>query len=476
MDLRKLISEEDKELLSEYITSYASIKPISINNVLSEWDKNKKKLYKLLGRQLRIKCDIDFDNNSSILLNSDFPALYEELDMLSFNLHKLERFIDTTNSIFIKNLYKYMASLIKEKIIPNDTFLHFNKYFKHMVVIKGYTAADYTFQYKGKKDLCIPAHTKIMRAIRKMLEYIEYPCMNYFTSWRDEVSVLLSTDTKNAKLVFSIHPVDFFTLSDNNSSWSSCLSWNNRGTYRQGCIEMLNSNMAIVVYIENNNRKYYFNSKEIPNKAWRSLFFIHEKILIAGKPYPFKNNDITYFALDKLMELAKKNLKYTYKYQYQPLRDMYRVNDNTAVKFKKNRNHLIDYSGHKIFTYMNKYMFNDFIEGSYEPLCCRNYVEKSLFLNLSGKMICLSCGKPISDDGHLSDCGFCRECYENHYCDCCHILDASISHTRLESIILSEPGTNNICHRCSSEFVYSKSHHCYIHKDILSHHRKIRKE
>ena len=55
-----------------------------------------------------------------------------------------------------------------------------------------------------------------MRAIRKILEYFEFPFMDTFNQWRDDISVINTDKEINGELVFSIHPIDFMTMSDNN--------------------------------------------------------------------------------------------------------------------------------------------------------------------------------------------------------------------------------------------------------------------
>ena len=70
------------------------------------------------------------------------------------------------------------------------------------------------------------------------------------------------------------------------------MSWSRNGCYHAGTLEMMNSNVAAVAYLESNS-EYALHLDEtgevypIPNKSWRSLVFIHKDIILCGKSYPY---------------------------------------------------------------------------------------------------------------------------------------------------------------------------------------------
>ena len=87
------------------------------------------------------------------------------------------------------------------------------------------------------KELKIPAGTKILRAFRKVLEYYNFPYMDDFEKWRDDLSVI-STDKKIKKSVKKV--------SVKNTS-VRLKKLNTKKTYY----------VKVAAYIRNNDKKLY---------------------------------------------------------------------------------------------------------------------------------------------------------------------------------------------------------------------------
>lgn len=192
----------------------------------------------------------------------------------------------------------------------------------------------------------------------------------------------------------SIHPIDYLTLSHNNSGWSSCLSWDG-GMYAGGTLEALNSNMCVVCYLLNESKSFTTiqNKYPIPNKAWRCMFFVHKNIILSGNPYPFDNKQLVLEGLDWAYELAYNNMHWDYKYKKQEYKDMLHRTNNEYTRH--NVCELTCCSKNIIvYTYG---LYNDFCYPENTFYCYRNPVYKLLRLSLGGRGTCLMCGKKLEN-------------------------------------------------------------------------------
>ena len=204
------------------------------------------------------------------------------------------------------------------------------------------------------------------------------------------------------------------------------MSWTNNGCYSAGVLEMMNSNLAVVAYLENST-PYITTDKEHPisNKSWRALVFIHKNIILVGKNYPYYNEFLCNEVLNFVKELVYKNLKWEYQFNNQQYHDMIHSYNNYYMRNYFDTNHDTKKEHHNIFVYTYG-MYNDIIEDTGSKYwCCRNKVKKSLKLCLSGPATCICCGQPIMDKEEIfkpddlgGDC-ICFECHYNNTCKCC---------------------------------------------------------
>lgn len=415
----ELLTEEDKELIKQWCINYANAEPQSIEKILSSWNKNKKTLFRAFGKQLRITFPIEVETNQDICKWKKLylpPVFY---DLKDFQV--LET--DPRNHVFINNMIMWFQEKINNNGIFFEDLRYIFDYLKYFHIERGCISSSYTFEkIDSDKQLKITSGTKIMRAIRKILEFYNFPYMESFCKWRDDISVIGTDKIIKGQLVFSIHPIDFITMSDNTNGWSSCMSWIDGGAYSSGTIEMLNSNVACVVYLESKT-PFIYNGIKIPNKSWRTLVFAHKDLLLVGKHYPFNSDTLAFTILDKMQEILKETVKWKYQYKKQLYLDMLYSFDNDYIHYDFRR-----LTGkHKIYTYMNN-MYHDIIEDHDSKYwCCRNYVTKTLYLNLSGPLTCMCCGEQIPE--RTTDKKYCGKCKELYKCDGCGL----ISKTHMEN-------------------------------------------
>ena len=457
------LTNEDKEFVRQWAINYANAEPQSIEKVLSTWNKNKKTLFRAFGKQLRISFPIQEKVNSRYR-HSKWKSLYSPF--LIYNISDLRDFKpDPRNHVFINSLGQWLKSTYLDKL--SLSYLRdITEYTKYCYIENGKTLTTKTFILKDK-PLKIPEGTKIMRAIRKVLEYYGYPDMWAFNQWRDDISVINTDREVNGELVFSIHPIDFMTMSDNKCGWTSCMSWIDNGGYSTGTIEMMNSNLAMVVYLQS-PQHFIYNGINIPNKSWRTLVFAHKNILLVGKHYPYQSELLAKIILDKLQEIVKKNLGWKYQYKKQLYKDMIYSYDNTYI-----REHFTRMGGHKIYTYTG-IMYYDILEDhDTDYWCCRNWIPKSLYLNLSGPATCFCCGELIDKNKSYNiSCSvkYCRECEKKYKCCGCDLV--SKTHAKNRITFLEKTYWNTIQNHgcvdcCIDKYVWDDINKVFMSKSYL---------
>lgn len=445
------LTENDKEIVRQWCINYASVEPQSIEKVLTVWNKNKRTLFRAFGKKLSITFPIHQKVNSSYRKNK-WRELYSPFIIYGKDDLKFFKF-DPRNHIFINRLMEWLRDEQYEKL-SLSALKNIVEYTKYCYIENGKTNEDKVFINGSGKILKIPSGTKIMRAIRKVLQYYNFPYMESFNKWRDDISVINTDKEINAELVFSINPADFITMSDNKSGWTSCMSWIDNGSYSTGTIEMLNSNLAVVVYLRN-PQSFNYNDIEIPNKSWRTLVFIHKQILLVGKHYPYQSEALANIILDKLQEIVKENLGWKYKYKNQLYRDMIYSYSNEYIRDYFQRRS----DGHKIYVYTN-IMYHDIIEDhGTDYWCCRNYVDKNLYLNLSGPATCMCCGKPIDkykDNNFSTSKKYCQDCSDKYWCCGCGLVSAAHAKNRVSFVESTYWGrvVNEGCPDCISDIYW----------------------
>ena len=233
-----------------------------------------------------------------------------------------------------------------------------------------------------------------------------------FEEFRIAHSMILNDKKVSGNLCLSIHPNDYATMSDNNYGWNSCMSWEDNGGYCQGTVEMMNSPMVIVAYLEGEDDNFYFGNRHWSNKKWRELFVVDRDVIIEIAAYPYENSSITNQVLDWLRELAVKNLNWK---QFEDVeRETLHSDDGRC--YTEDKKFYIDF-------YSNA-MYNDF-RFNHNCFISKEIVRNpplSICIEYSGLSECLSCGATSNSWSSLFDHEgslACIDCISYNYCDCC---------------------------------------------------------
>lgn len=413
MSLVELLSATEKTMIKKYIENYVASygeeytpMKVSVDYVLREWDKQKHKLYELLGHNFTISKEVEFDADTDELMTriSKFcfsVANDDEVGQKSYEFWNnwFEKFVWWDYSVdrdpSIKLNRNRLSSLMDERMLVDNV----------------YTGDSFEIinPQRPGRPIKVPHGCKVTKVIGKIAEAYDIP--NY-EEFRIRHSQALNQKKLKGTLCLSIHPLNYMTMSDNDCDWSSCMSWKEKGCYRQGTVEMMNSPMVVVAYLTAKDQMDLLGDDEYDwdNKKWRELFVVTDEIITEVKSYPYFNKYLTQEVLKWLKELYDKNLSYEGTEWTDEIHhfNVRRSNDSYA-------------EDHRIYVDpRTNLMYNDF-ESVYDSMAFFNKAveHKTLRFNYSGKSECMICGEidrfNWNSEGDLVD----LKCNNFEPCSCC---------------------------------------------------------
>lgn len=387
------LTKKDQELITNYIENYAfyevwgqSIKA-PLSHILRYWEESKEKhLYKMFGNELILSKDIHYQAS--------------EEDLVEIMTEKIGY---NSDCAFLQNFYNEVICKIS---IHRDKYFYYDEDFQSLADISSLVKNVYngaTREIKipdSDKTIKIQHGCKLSKVIGKLAEAFN---VEGYEEFRIRHSQVLNGKLFKGKLSISIHPMDYMTMSDNDCDWSSCMSWQSCGDYRQGTVEMMNSPYVVVAYLRSeNSMDNGWNSKK-----WRELFIVDENFITSVKGYPYHQPNLEKEVVLWLKELAEKNLGWEFydDIAYYHHCKEFTFNDST-------------YS----FSFTTDMMYNDFSNNCYGQTAvigkdcpCSCSVHR---FNYSGISECMCCGEAIPairSEQFL----VCNNCEEVHYCAEC---------------------------------------------------------
>lgn len=397
MALVTKLSKEELKMVESYIDKYATrgeaYRTAGAEYILRVWDEAKSEyLYNMFGDQFILSRDVEFKKGSEEMSN--------ELDEVIYGYHETEDCVGYRAKLFLDAYYDMIV----------NKYCHTHEYYRLRELIDFTELV--TNVYEGdtceltiglEKPIKVQHGCKNTRTLGKIAEAYKLP---NFEDFRLVHSQILNQKKLKGTMCLSIHPLDYMTMSDNTYDWNSCMSWENDGCYKQGTVEMMNSPMVVVAYLNGTDTMYMPGSNEKWNsKKWRQLFIVNPNMIGNIKAYPYRNDDLTQFVLTWLKELAEQaNIgKYTEKIvKYNTYREFnLKELDNRAIEVRP-------------YTYQ---MYNDFSDRQFayfgEPIEAGTYR-----FCYSGSSECMACGSiDCNFDGEGMLVGDC--CEERYYCECC---------------------------------------------------------
>ncbi len=231
-------------------------KKLKINSspILKQWELNKSHIYNnFFNKQLIIKIPVkielekqdDYTKKQFLSKGSKFEDLIDQIDGISLVKNYLQKDTTIFNQVYPKGM---KITRIFKKIMKNNDFVIIDRIYGNVL-------------------------------------------KNLFTQ---------------GNLCFSIDPVDFLTMGDNNSKWTSCHSL--QGEFKGGLLGLLIDNATIVCYLEMEELFSYKNKVKINDKKWRVLFHINEThdFGIFNNAYPYYHNILMQMAGNEICKLFKK--------------------------------------------------------------------------------------------------------------------------------------------------------------------------
>lgn len=390
MALFEKLSGDEKKMMERYIDSYAfqndGSRSASLEYIMRVWDSAKQPLFHMFGDQFILSREITFTRGED--------ELSRDIDDKLFRWNSDSRkFIDAFYKMLDNSEFRYTDAWYAMRDLMDCNTLARNIYNGASVEIP---------VPNSDKPLKISHNCRVTRALGKIAAAFNLP---NFEEFRIAHSMVLNQKKLSGNMCLSIHPLDYMTMSDNECDWTSCMSWNDYGCYRQGTVEMMNSPCVIVAYLTAAEDMHMPGGYHWNSKKWRQLFIVKPELITNIKAYPYRNDELTKFVLDWLKELAVGvNLG---EYTEQVVR--YDAFHEFTIEEFDNLPVQIDPC-----TYQ---MYNDFSDNQFA------YFGKALSAGTfhfyySGDSECMSCGSTNCDfDGEGSLVGTC--CEERYYCDCC---------------------------------------------------------
>lgn len=424
------LSELDRKRIKNYIfkeAGYWEGSDTSINaplkNILASWETQKKDLYKLFSEKLILSQEVTID----------------------MGIECLKREIENDPRYYRFRCYLHNQGLKQD--LPHDDILKISSLVQPIDIYDNKVLSP-TFTIKNcesTKKAEIPQGIKISKALKRLVPVLELDedKVNEFilniSRWRNNLKL-------TGELCLSIHPLDYMTMSDNASNWHSCMSWQEKGCYRGGTIECMNSPYVIVGYLKTNTKPFEFGEKcfnesgeewEWNNKKWRCLFVMDKDLITSIKPYPYDQEELVTKCIDWLADLALQNWGRDFRTDGRSgnfLKGSLFIGNKTEINFQTHYRMYNDFGTCQKGHYYK--IHNDLTNDNSTRTITYKYTEPAT---------CVACGVELDDTvGETSV--LCGDCCPVAYCDCCEEVHPLSELTSLEY--------ETVCNNCLENYYF----------------------
>ena len=273
---KEMLSQVDIEGLEKLILHLSNLNEdlrIDIREHLNNWAKNKSHLYLAFGKKLKLEKEIELDfSGNSNYVKSLISKFYQEITQA-----KVKRFLKSCSN----------AEVVMNCLNRNVSF----------------------------ENVKFRAGDKISKCIGKILDLYDIT-----PAEKDSVlikfSMLIQGVKAKGSAVLSIDPVDYITMSENNSNWESCHSMS--GCFRTGPFAYLQDSSTTISYVKPKDDCVftYGDSKTLTysNKNWRQIVLFSKELKYATQlrqyPYTSQANQSTVASIVMNILNAKSGLDY----------------------------------------------------------------------------------------------------------------------------------------------------------------------
>lgn len=273
---KEMLSQVDVEGLEQLILHLSHLNAdlrIDIREHLNNWAKNKSHLYLAFGKKLKLEKEIELDfSGNSTYVKSLISKFYQEITQA-----KVKRFLKSCSN----------AEVVMNCLNRNVSF----------------------------ENVKFRAGDKISKCIGKILDLYDIT-----PAEKDSVlikfSMLIQGVKAKGSAVLSIDPVDYITMSENNSNWESCHSMS--GCFRTGPFAYLQDSSTTISYVKPKDDCVftYGDGKTLTysNKNWRQIVLFSKELKYATQlrqyPYTSQANQSTVASIVMNILNAKSGLDY----------------------------------------------------------------------------------------------------------------------------------------------------------------------
>ena len=273
---KEMLSQVDVEGLEKLILHLSHLNAdlrIDIREHLNNWAKNKSHLYLAFGKKLKLEKEIELDfSGNSTYVKSLISKFYQEITQA-----KVKRFLKSCSN----------AEVVMNCLNRNVSF----------------------------ENVKFRAGDKISKCIGKILDLYDIT-----PAEKDSVlikfSMLIQGVKAKGSAVLSIDPVDYITMSENNSNWESCHSMS--GCFRTGPFAYLQDSSTTISYVKPKDDCVftYGDGKTLTysNKNWRQIVLFSKELKYATQlrqyPYTSQANQSTVASIVMNILNAKSGLDY----------------------------------------------------------------------------------------------------------------------------------------------------------------------
>lgn len=397
MNLFDLIPANEKTMMEDYIDEYALPEEgyqrrASLEKIMRYWNEYKDSyLYRMLGNNFIIE--------KPFAIREPFKAVRDRMYEVAT---KHKKFI----SRFMSALCDYSKvrsdspKWVLEQVTRVETLA--KNRIENEFILEAINPNGEIKKFSAQKN------SKVVPLIGKIAKWIGIN--EGYEEFRIDHSMALNTAKLEGTLCLSIHPLDYMTMSDNESNWDSCMSWKKKGCYRSGTVEMMNSEMVVVGYFKSDNKTMTMpGGSEWNSKKWRELFIVKPELIMDIKAYPYESDELTLACLTWIRELVEKNLGWNdFQTEYDKWIPDY---DNWT------------FGGYDYVTFDTGYMYNDINESytrHFYYITNGDHKDDSLYCTYSGNFVCMCCGEVgYLDEGNEGSL-VCEDCAPTkYYCDNC---------------------------------------------------------
>lgn len=435
----------DKDKIEFYLNAFsgrenATCANADLSYILRFWETNKKHIFDAFGGKFILKKEMVYEKDD------------DEIEKTIRSINRTHPFVRNFRNFCIDYFEKYT-----EKHHNDDDFNYYDTRDKRDcamyltdpdgLVKSRYDSASVSFETPEGNTIKIQNGAKPIRMLGKLAQAFG---IEDFENYRIKISQALNQRSISGTFCLSIHPLDYMTMSDNECDWYSCMNWMNGGEYRMGTVEMMNSPMVIVGYLESKS-PMAFGNYEWNNKKWRNLFIVTDDLITSIKDYPYHNEYFCNQMVDWLLEIFGRE-------NYFEPHNLH--NDSGEIYYRPDDDDEECYD----YTMISNAMYNDFSNNAYFTCAFGKNAGHYGEICFSGETECMNCGEALyassgSIEGidEMSDL-ICDNCVQIERCDYCdHRIYGGNSYEVDGNIICEDCYENNTATDYFSDEVHMES-------------------